>query len=236
MILSIATHTGRECLRRPLPYVIAATVVMLSAASRLVGLLAFGAGVAEAINMAVSAVLLAGLATAAFVGTALVRSDLERGTLALLLSQPVGPAAYVVGRFLGLGVAVLVACALAAAGIATALLVASAPEGVFTAPLFLGWIRAALAILVLAAAALAVSAFASRILAPLLLLAVFLAGDIAPTATVSRLLPSFGIFGLDAGTAPPLAWLSLYAIFYCIVFLVSTYLQIALRPPKRTES
>ena len=107
MILAIAAHTRRECLRRPLPYLVVATVVMLSMASQLLHLLAFGAGAAEAINLAISGVLLAGLATTAFVGTALVRADLERGTLALLLSQPVGPASYVVGRFLGLAAAAL---------------------------------------------------------------------------------------------------------------------------------
>ncbi|MFI5403332.1 MAG: ABC transporter permease subunit [Planctomycetota bacterium] len=205
-------------------------------ASQLLHLLAFGAGADEAINLAISGVLLAGLATSAFIGTALVRMDLERGTLALLLSQPVGPASYVVGRFLGLSAAVLAVCALTAAGISAALLLAGAPDGVFSAALLLGWTRAALAILPLAAAALAVSAVASRILAPLLLLAVFLAGDVAPAAALSRVLPNFGIFGLEAGRPPPLAWLSLYAMLYCIVFLSATYLQLALRPPKRTES
>ncbi len=208
---------------------------MLTAASQLLHLVAFGAGVAEAINLAVSAVLLAGLATVAFVGTALIRTDLDRGTLALLLSQPVGPAAYVLGRFLGLGAAALCTCALTAGGAAVALLLAGAPDGVLSTALLLGWIRAFLAILVLAAAALAVSAFASRILAPLLLLAVFLAGDVAPAAAASRLVPTFGVFGLDAGRPTPRAWLSLYAMLYCIVFLVATYLQLALRPPKRAE-
>ena len=236
MILPIASNTCRECLRRPLPYVAAAAVVMASIASQLLYRFSFGAGAPEAANLGISAALLAGLAVAAFVGTALVRIDLERGTLALLLSQPIGLLAYVLGRFLGLVAAICFVCALTAASIAAALAAVGAPSGTFSAPLFLGWLRIALAVPLLAAVALAVSAAASRVFAPVLFLALFLAGDVAPSSAISRVLPGFGMFGLDVGRSPSLSWLALYAGAYSGVFLVATYLQLALRPPTRTES
>lgn len=236
MSLPVASNTCLECLRRPLPYIAVAGLVTLSFASQFLHLFTFGAGANEATNLAISVVLLTGLAITALIGTALVRTDLERGTLALLLSQPVSLGSYVAGRFLGLAAATLLVCALAAGGVAGSILLTGAADGVFSSPLLLGWTRVALAVLVLSAAALAVSAATSRIFAPLLLVALFLAGDIAPSAAVSRVVPNFGIFGLDAGRAPPLAWLTLYAMLYCVVFLMLAYLQLALRPPKRTES
>lgn len=236
MTSAIAFVTLRECLRRPLPYVAAAAVVALTFASRLLHVFAFDAGAQEATNLMISAVLLAGLAVTGLVGTSLVRLDLERGTLALVLSQPPSLGCYLAGRFMGLAGATLAICALAALGATGCLLLSGTPAGTFSSPLLLGLVRVALAMLVLSAGALAVSATTSRIFAPVLLLALFLAADIAPSAAVTRVLPSFAAFGLDAGRAPSLAWLTLYAALYSVVFLVTTYLQLTLRAPTRTES
>jgi ABC-type transport system involved in multi-copper enzyme maturation permease subunit len=219
-----------------MPYIAVISIFMLFFASRSLHLFTFGAGAAEARDFALSAVLFAGLVLAALVGTALIRIDLERGTLALLLSQPVRLDAYILGRFLGLAAATLLLCALTAGGVAAALALTDAPDGTLSPSLLLGWLRVALAVVVLAAAALAVSAATSRIFGPVLLLALFLAGDIAPDAPFSRVLPTLGLFGLDAARDPPLPWLTLYAGLYSVVFLSATYLQLALRPPTRTES
>lgn len=236
MIPAIASTAFRECTRRAFPYITVLTVVMLVLASSLLGLFSFGAGGQETANLALSGILLAGLLNAAFVGTALIRTDLERGTLALMLSQPVGPAAYVAGRFLGLAAATLLLCCLAGGGIALALAAAGTPAAVFSTPLLLGSARVALAMLVLAAAALAVSAAATRLFAPVLLVALFVAGDAAGSGALGRLLPAFGLFGIDVAANPPLPWLALYAVVYSVVFLGATYVQLVLRPPTRTES
>jgi hypothetical protein len=236
MIAAIVLMTLRECLRRPLPYLAVAAPVALTFAAQILHISAFDAGATEATNLAISAVLLSGLAFTALVGTSLVRLDLERGTLALLRSQPPTLECYVVARFLGLAAATLFVCALAAAGAAASLALAGAPDGALSSPLFLGWTRVALAMAVLSAAALAVSAATSRIFAPVLLLALFLAADIAPSATATRVAPNFVLFGLDAGRAPSLAWLSLYATLYSVVFLIAAYLQLTLRAPARTIS
>jgi ABC-type transport system involved in multi-copper enzyme maturation permease subunit len=209
---------------------------MVSTASQLMHRFSFGAGAPEASNLAISAVFLAVLATAAFVGTALVRIDLERGTLALMLAQPIGLGSYVLGRFTGLVAATCVVAALAAAGIGAALELATAPEGTFSAALLVGWLRVAFAVPVLAAMALAASAAASRVFAPVLFLALFLAGDIAGASALSRVLPAFGTFGLDVARSPSLAWLGIYSLAYSVVFLAVTYLQLALRPPTTAEN
>ena len=92
MIAALALHTLKECLRRPFPYVLAVVIGLIALASHLFQAFSFGAGDLEAANLGISAVFLAGLAYAALQGTTLVRVDLERGTLGLLLAQPVdGP-------------------------------------------------------------------------------------------------------------------------------------------------
>lgn len=236
MIPPIAANTCRECLRRPLPYIAAASIVTLSIASQLLHRFSFGAGALEATNLAISAAMLTAVAVATFVGTGLVRVDLERGTLALLLSQPTGLMSYVLGRSLGLVGALLAASCLAAGGSALGLVLTDAPRDAFSLPLVLGWVRVALAVPLLATAALAASAAASRVFAPVLFLALFLAGDVAAPTVLGRLLPSFGLFGLDAGANPSLLWLGMYALACSVVFLATTYLQLALRSPAKTES
>jgi ABC-type transport system involved in multi-copper enzyme maturation permease subunit len=236
MTLAICWHTWRECVRRPFPYLAVATILTISLASQLLHFFSFGAGAIEGANLAISALLLAGLAHTAFLGTGLVRADLERGTLPLLLSQPVGPAAYVLGRFLGLLASTLLVCGLTAAGITAILLLSDAPPGLFRAPLLLGWARGLLAAGLLSAAALAASAIASRLFAPVLLLALFAWGDIAGASLPGRLLPSFSLFGLDAASSAPTAILALYAALYSVVFLGITYLRLIVRAPIRTES
>jgi ABC-type transport system involved in multi-copper enzyme maturation permease subunit len=237
MILAIAWNSWRECMRRPFAYVAVATMVALALASSLLGLFAFGSGAPESLNLAISTVLLAALVIAAFLGTALIRADLERGTFLLAMSQPVGLVAYLAGRFLGLLAVTLLACGLTAAGVAGVLAVAGGAEGsLLPPPLLGGYGRVLLAVPVLSAASLALSALTSRLFAPMLLVGLFVAGDALAASPVGRVLPAFGLFGLDASRSPPLGPLALYSALHSVVFLVITYLRLTLRAPIRTES
>jgi ABC-type transport system involved in multi-copper enzyme maturation permease subunit len=238
MTLAIASNAWRECMRRPFAYVAVATIVALALASALLGLFAFGTGAPEAQNLAISSVLLAALVTAAFLGTALLRADLERGTFLLMMSQPVGLVAYLWGRFVGLLAVTAFVCGLTAAGVTGVLVTAGgAGDGpLFPAALLRGYCRVLLAVPVLSAAALALSALAGRIFAPVLLIALFVAGDALGASPLGRVLPAFGLFGLDASRSPPMGWLALYATLHSVVFLVITYLRLTLRAPTRTES
>lgn len=238
MTLAIATNAWRECLRRPFAYVAVATLLALAAASTLLRPFAFGASAPESVNLAISSALLAVLVTAAFLGTALVRADLERGTLLLLLSQPVGLLPYLLGRFLGLLAVALFVCLLTAAGVAGVLALAggSADGPLLPAPAVRGFLRVLLTAPVLSAAALALSSLTSRFFAPVLLLALFVTGDVLGDGPLARVLPAFGLYGLDASRSPPMGWLALYSTLHSVVFLVITYLRLTLRAPTRTES
>jgi ABC-type transport system involved in multi-copper enzyme maturation permease subunit len=227
MISSLALLTLRECFRRPFPYVLAIAIALVVVASRLFLAFTFGQERAEALNLAISAAFLASFGVATFVGTGLVRKDLERQTLAWLLTKPLGPAEYVAGRLLGLCAACIATSALA--------IVLSAPVLAHTQPMvpypevFRAGLRALPPGLVLGAAAIALSAIASRIVAPLLMLSLFLAGSFGG----GFVLPDFSLFSLDANATAPTFWTALYALVFSSIFAVTAYIVLAIRVPAR---
>jgi ABC-type transport system involved in multi-copper enzyme maturation permease subunit len=234
---ALALHTVQECLRSPLPYVVGVTVLLLTLASRLFLSFSFGAADIETQNLAMSAVFLAGFALAALQGTALVRRDLEAGTLGLLLSKPVSLTGYVLFRFLGAAAAVLVTC-LGVGIIAVVMLAALAPTAEASAGALIGaCLRALPPVLVLQAIALAASAAAPRTAAPLLLVAVFVAGSLGSSAPFTWIFPDFSLFGLEAATSSP-EWppLLAYTATGASLFLVLAYIVLTLRAPLRSQS
>jgi len=233
MTLTLAQLTFRECMRRGFPYVVAGGLILMALGSRLFLNFTFGQARAESLNIVISGVFLVGFLVAAFQGSALVRGDLERGTLALLFTKPVGAAHYLVGRLLGLCAVGCVVGGLVALGAAAWLTALPLPR---QTPLTWWEILAAAAragppILVLNAATLAISAVASRTAAPIILLVLFLAGSLAGGSPAGALIPDFGLFSLDANATPPGALTLLYALVFSSLFLVAGYIVLALRAP-----
>lgn len=236
MTATLALHTARECLRSPLPYVLGVAILLLTLASRLFLSFSFGAADIETQNLAMSAVFLAGFSLAVFQGTALVRKDLETGTLGLLLSKPVSLSGYVFFRFLGAAAATLTVCVCVAL-VAVRTLTALAPAGEASAAvLLLACLRAVPPVLVLQAVALATSATATRVTAPIVLLAIFVAGSIGLGPPLSWLFPDFSLFGLEAATpSPELLPLLGYTAICASLFLVLAYIVLTLRAPLRSQ-
>lgn len=238
MILAIAHLTLRECFRRPFPYVASACVILLALCSHLFQGFSFGHAELEAANLAIAATFLGGLLHAAFVATAAIHSDFDRGTLGLMFSQPVSPAAYLLGRYAGLVIsATLMALAVAAAMVAIfALPLSRAPlAGVFPY-LASGAGRVVAPLLVLEAAALAASALFARIAAPFALLAFFLAGTLAQGPILRVLLPDFSVFALEAGPGIRPGLAIAYAAMHSTFLLGLGYLAVTGRPPLRSQT
>jgi hypothetical protein len=234
VIATLGLHTLKECFRRPFPYVLAVVVGLIALASHLFQAFSFGAGDLEAANLGISAVFLAGLAYAALQGTALVRVDLERGTLGLLLAQPVGLPGYLAGRLLGLVVASVAVCALVAAEV-TVIFSLPLGRGAAFDELLAGWGRVLLPVLVLDAAALAASALTPRTLGPVVLLAYFVAGSLVGGSGLGLLLPDFSLFGLEAGAKPAWGLLMVYTCLHVGVLALVAYLALAARAPLRNR-
>jgi len=234
VIGTLALHTLRECFRQPFPYVLAVVIGLTALASHLFQAFSFGAGDLEAANLGISAVFLAGLAFAALQGTALVRVDQERGTLALLLAQPVGLASYLAGRLLGLAAASVGVCALVAAEVTLIfLLPLGRPAPDLGVELVAGWGRALLPVFIFDAAALAASALVPRLLGPVALLGLFVAGSLAGSSGLGLVLPDFSLFGLEAGAKPAWGLLMVYTCLHTGALALVAYLALAVRSPLR---
>lgn len=237
VLASLVQLTYAECQRRPFVYVVAIAVSLLALASHLFTAFSFGAGDLEATNLALSAVFLAGLLHAMFLGSSLVRNDLERGTLGLVLTKPVGHGLYLFGRLVGLVASVVTLCglvAVASLGIAMIPVGGTSPE-IVGPDLFSGWFRALLPIVVLEGAALAASAATSRTFGPVVLVALFVAGSLAAGGGLGLFLPDFSVFGLEAGARPSLPLLGAYAATFTGVFFLVAYVTLVSRRPLRSQ-
>ncbi|MGH7820284.1 MAG: ABC transporter permease subunit [Candidatus Binatia bacterium] len=234
MIASLALYTARECFRRPFPYLCGGVTALLALVSALFLGFSFGMEAVEQHTLVISAVFTAGFLQALFIGTGLIRKDLERGTLGLLLSKPVTPLSYVAGRFAGLALA-SAALALGVALLVSALF-ALLGSGSPSAPVVAACARATLCVVVLDAAAVGLGAWSPAALAPIALAGLFLAGTAASASGPGLILPDFGLFGLDTAAAPPWAALAAYSAAFSSIFLLVAYIGVSLTPPLRSES
>ena len=105
--LAIAGVTIREVLRRKLQVNLLFFGAALVLASHLVGSLTLGDRYRILADIGLTSMQLVGLLVAVFVGSSLVAGDMERRVLQPVLAKPVPRAGYVVGRYLGLAVVLL---------------------------------------------------------------------------------------------------------------------------------
>ena len=105
--LAIAGVTIREVLRRKLQVNLLFFGAALVLASHLVGSLTLGERYRILADMGLTSMQLIGLLVAVFVGSSLVAGDMERRVLQPVLAKPVPRGGYVVGRYLGLAVVLL---------------------------------------------------------------------------------------------------------------------------------
>ncbi|MGQ0613618.1 MAG: hypothetical protein ACT4PV_07780 [Planctomycetaceae bacterium] len=237
MILALIITTLRETLRRSLPWAILAATLLLAAASRALLPPAFASGEEEIRSVAISAVLLAGLASAILLGTPLVVRDLERGTLTLILAKPTGHATYLVGRTLGL----FLACAAIASSAASLLPLLFAWIGdtsiasIIKYDYIIGCAVSVMLAGVVSAASIAASCVGSRATAPMLVLILALAGNAGLPEPIAALLPEFRLFGLASPQAATLALLAAYSCVFSSLFLTLAYIVLSARPPMRGQ-
>ncbi len=239
MIFAVAKLTLRECSRRAFPYAAAAAFTVLALLSALFMGYSFGEEGAQARDIALSAVFLAGLAQAIIVGSSLVRADGERSTIGLLLATPLTLSTYIAGRFLGLLAATLLV-ALAVLGAVSLLFLVAPPHTgpgdpvahpLLHAGMWASLCRAALLLSVFAAAAVAASAAFNNAAAPLALFALFLAGSLHPVSAGLLLVPDWTLFSLEQTARPEWPLLLAYSGALSTLFLVLAFIVLHLKPP-----
>jgi Cu-processing system permease protein len=247
-VLAIARNTFREAVRDRVLYNLVAFVLLLIVAALIFSQASLGEEAKIITDAGLSAVRLFGLAIAIFIGVGLVSKEIEKRTVAVLLSKPIHRYQFILGKYGGLCLTLLVNTAVMTAALTLALVYAQggfAPQQLHLwAAAYLVWLE----LLVMTAWALLFSAFSTPALSALFTVLLFIlgnwAGDLRLLAvtspawltrvvarmlyTVAPNLPNFNFIAPVAhGQSVPLrlaVGATAYALLYIAALLAATVL------------
>src|SRR5919205_639237 len=101
-ITAIARNAFREAVRDRVLYNLVMFVLLLTGASIFIGELSGGQERKVIVDLGLSAMLLFGVFIAIFVGVGLVYKEIERRTIYAVFSKPIGRGQFVLGKYFGL--------------------------------------------------------------------------------------------------------------------------------------
>lgn len=173
-IFSVARNTFREAVRDRVLYNLVLFVLLITAAAIFLGDLTAGQEARVIVDMGLSAALVFGAFIAIFVGVGLVSKEIEKRTVYAIFSKPVRRGEFIVGKYLGLCLTLLVNVIVMGAGISLALWYVHGGRFIVSIWCALGLIF--LELMVLTAAAILFSSFSSPALSALLAFFIFVIG------------------------------------------------------------
>ena len=115
--LAIARNTFREAVRDRVLYNLVAFALILIASAILFGQISIGIQKTILINIGLSSIAVFGLLIAIFLGIGLVYKEMDKRSLYSLLSKPIRRWQFIVGKFLGLNLTLVVNTAFMTAGL-----------------------------------------------------------------------------------------------------------------------
>jgi len=178
-VAAIALNTFREAVRDRVLYNLIVFALLLMGTAILFGQISIGVERLIVVNLGLTAVTFFGLAIAIFIGIGLVYKEMDQRTLYVLLAKPVRRAEFILGKFCGLGLTLLVNTALMAVGFFLALWYVqrriSLPDPSLLAALYFIF----LALLLATALALFFSCFSSPVLSAAFTFGLFIGGSLA---------------------------------------------------------
>ena len=121
-VASIALHTFKESVRERVLYNLIAFALLLIGAAVLFGSISVGVEKIILVNLGLSSISVFGLLMAIFIGIGLVSKEIERRTIYSILSKPVHRAEFIIGKYLGLLLTLVINTAIMTAGFYAALL------------------------------------------------------------------------------------------------------------------
>lgn len=199
---ALALSTFRETVRDRIFYLVAVFGFVMLASTAVLSPLTVGAQGKIMSDVGLAAMSLFGLLVVVFVGTNMVRKEMDKGTILTILSKPVGRREYLLGKFLGLNLTLL--CMLVVMGLLFLLMTFLAP-GTFSLRFIPVFYLTFLELTLINAVAVFFSTSVSPILA-----AVFTLGAFA----VGHLSQSIRDFGTLQGT--PLQQKIAEAVYYLV--------------------
>lgn len=176
-IFSIAKNTFREAIRDKVLYNLVLFVILITGSAVLLGDLTDGQEARTIVNIGLNAMLLFGVFIAIFVGVGLVSKEIEKRTVFAIFAKPVSRPEFIVGKYFGLCLTLLVNVAVMGVGVSAALLYVG--DGRLAASIWgaVGLIFLELAILT--AVAIVFSTFSSPSLSALLTFLIFVIGHLS---------------------------------------------------------
>lgn len=175
-ITAIALNAFREAVRDRVLYNLVLFVLLLTAAAIFIGELSGGQERKVIVDLGLSAMLLFGVFIAIFVGVGLVYKEIERRTIYAIFSKPVGRGEFLVGKYLGLCLTLLVNVVVMGLGVSLALIYVSHGWDPLIPTIWPAVLLIYLELMILTSVALLFSSFSSPALSALLTFFVFIIG------------------------------------------------------------
>lgn len=195
-IIAIARNAFLEAVRDRVLYNLVLFVLLLIAGAIFLGELSAGQEQKIIVDLGLSTMLLFGVFISIFVGVGLVYKEIERRTVYAIFAKPVSRGEFLVGKYLGLCLTLLVNVVVMGIGVTLALLYAGRGSGALTIwpAIFLIYLE----LMILTGVALLFSSFSSPALSALLTFLVFIIGhfsaDLKALSTSMESVVARGLF------------------------------------------
>jgi ABC-type transport system involved in multi-copper enzyme maturation permease subunit len=178
-VASIARNTFREAVRDRVLYNLVLFVLLLTGAAVFIGEISGGQARKIIVDLGLSAMLLFGVFIAIFVGVGLVYKEIERRTIYAIFAKPVGRAEFLIGKYLGLCLTLLVNVLIMGGGVTLALVYVSRGWDPLALQIWPAILLIYIELMILTAIALLFSCFSSPALSALLTFFVFIIGHLS---------------------------------------------------------
>jgi ABC-type transport system involved in multi-copper enzyme maturation permease subunit len=178
-IRTIARNTFREAVRDRVLYNLVLFALLLIGGAIFLGELSGGQEVKIIIDLGLSAILLFGVFIAIFVGVGLVYKEIEKRTLYAILSKPVGRGQFLVGKYLGLCLTLLVNILIMGVGVSLALAYVERGWNPMVLRIWPALMLIYLELAIITGVALLFSSFSTPALSALLTFLVFIIGHLS---------------------------------------------------------
>src|SRR5256714_12240205 len=190
-VAAIARNTFREAVRDRVLYNLVIFALLLIAGAIFLGELSAGQEAKIIVDLGLSSILLFGVFIAIFVGVGLVYKEIERRTLYAILSKPIGRGEFVLGKYLGLCLTLLVNVAIMGVGLSLALVYVKHGWDPLVARIWPAILLLYVELMLLTGMALLFSSFSSPALSALMTFFVFVIGHFsADLKALSQSAPS----------------------------------------------
>ena len=175
-IAAIARNAFREAVRDRVLYNLVLFVLLLIAAAIFLGELSGGQERRIIVNLGLSAMLLFGVFIAIFVGVGLVYKEIERRTVYSIFAKPISRGEFLLGKYLGLCLTLLVNVAVMGAGVSLALIYVKRGWDPLALHIWPAILLIYFELIIINSVALLFSSFSSPALSALLTFLVFIIG------------------------------------------------------------